>query len=202
MITTNTTNKTNTDQYKGYLYCLWNRMFLSYGNNVYKLGRTSCLESRINNYTTSYIDPCEYKYTTNRVFSNSLQAERVLFFLLRRNRVRKNREFFDLDLGVIIDTMKKIETIPDEKIEKMYNKIVQDFCSDRIIDNINDDVHYLECMVSPDLFFEQFRFRPKNPQMYYKFGYVEPEVNDWYTLNYKIIYEDHKEENTNDEKEL
>lgn len=200
MITsTNITNKTTSEQYKGYLYCLWNRMFLSYGSNVFKLGRTSCLESRINNYTTSYIDPSEYKYTTNRVFVNSLQAERLLFFLLRRNRVRKNREFFNLDLEVIIDTMKKIETISDEKIEKMYNKIVRDFCSDRIIENIKDDVHYLECMVSPDLFFEQFRFRPKNPQMYYKFGYVEPEVNDWYTLNYKIIYEDHKEENINDE---
>ena len=153
------------DQHKGFLYCMWNKMFSSYGQDVYKLGRTSCLEARLNNYTTSYIEPCEYKYTTNRVFQNSIYAERVMFFLLRRFRIKKNREFFKVDLDTVIDTMRKLETMSDEKIEKIYKKILQDFCSDRIMENIDNDAHYLDCMVSPDAFFSQFMFRPKNPEM-------------------------------------
>jgi hypothetical protein len=183
-----TENKKDTLQ--GYLYCMWNKMFSTYGEDVYKLGRTSCLEGRLNNYVTSYIEPCEYKYTTNRVFQNSIYAERVMFFLLRRFRIKKNREFFRVDLETVIETMKKLEVMADEKIEKIYKKILQDFCNERIMENIENDSHYLDCMVSPDSFFSQFMFRPKNPAMYYKFGYVEPEKNDWYVLNYKIIYDD------------
>ena len=186
---------------KGYLYCMWNKMFLTYGDDVFKLGRTSCLQSRLNNYVTSYVEPCEYKYSSNRVFENSIYAERVMFFLLRRFRIKKNREFFKVSLDMVIDTIKKLEAMSDEKIEKMYKKIIQDFCSDRIMENIENDYHYLDCMVSPDAFFSQFMFRPKNPEMYYKFGYVEPEKNDWYVLNYKIIYDEKNNEENNEEKE-
>jgi len=166
------------DQLQGYLYCMWNKMFLTYGEDVFKLGRTSCLQSRLNNYVTSYIEPCEYKYSSNRVFQNSMYAERVMFFLLRRFRIKKNREFFKVSLDTVIEIMKKLEAMSDEKIEKIYKKIIQDFCSERIMENIENDSHYLDCMVSPDAFFSQFMFRPKNPEMYYKFGYVEPEKND------------------------
>lgn len=185
-------NSSMTD-YKGYLYCLWNRMFTSYGEHVYKLGRTSCLQNRLNNYVTTYIEPSEYKYTTNRVFENSCHAERLLFFLLRRHRVKKNREFFNVSLDTIIETMKKIEAMSDEKITKLYNRILKDYCNENVMDNEEDDKHFLDCMVSLDEFFEKYRFRPKNPEMYYKFGYVEPEVNDWYVLNYRVIYDDNKE---------
>lgn len=184
------TTENNVKDYKGFLYCMWNKMFLSYGENVYKLGRTSCLSARLNSYATSYIEPCEFKYSTNRVFENSCHAERLLFFLLRRFRIKKNREFFNIDIDTIIETIKKIETMSDEKIEKMYKSIINNYCNERILENIEDDTHYLECMVSPDLFFEKFRFRPSNPEPYYKFGYIEPEVNDWYVLNYKILYND------------
>jgi len=188
------------DQLQGHLYCMWNKMFLAYGEDVFKLGRTSCLQSRLNNYVTSYIEPCEYKYSSNRVFQNSMYAERVMFFLLRRFRIKKNREFFKVGLDMIIETMKKLEAMSDEKIEKIYKKIIQDFCSERIMENIDNDSHYLDCMVSPDAFFSQFMFRPKNPEMYYKFGYVEPEKNDWYVLNYKIIYDEkNKNEEENEE---
>ena len=74
--------------------------------------------------------------------------------------------------------------------EEIYRKILQDFCNERIMENIDNDAHYLDCMVSPDAFFSQFMFRPKNPEMYYKFGYIEPEKNDWYVLNYKVVYDD------------
>lgn len=188
------------DQLQGHLYCMWNKMFLAYGEDVFKLGRTSCLQSRLNNYVTSYIEPCEYKYSSNRIFQNSMYAERVMFFLLRRFRIKKNREFFKVGLDIVIDTMKKLEVMSDEKIEKIYKKIIQDFCTERIMENIDNDSHYLDCMVSPDAFFSQFMFRPKNPEMYYKFGYVEPEKNDWYVLNYKIIYDDkNKNEEENEE---
>lgn len=180
----------NNSDYKGYLYCLWNRMFTSYGENVYKLGRTSCLKNRLSNYVTTYIEPSEYKYTTNRVFENSCHAERLLFFLLRRYRVKKNREFFNVSLDTIIEFIKKIEVMPDEKITKLYHRILKDYCSEKVLDDEEDDNHFLDCMSSLDEFFEKYRFKPKNPEMYYKFGYIKPEVNDWYVLNYKVLYDD------------
>ena len=78
----------------GHLYCLFNKMYLTYGVDVFKLGHSSNPVKRITDYMTSYIDDSEYKYVTERRFENSLKAERILFFLLRRNRLRKNREFF------------------------------------------------------------------------------------------------------------
>lgn len=170
----------------GQLYCLYNKMYESYGNDVYKLGHSSNPSKRILGYMTSYIDDSEFKYVTPRKFQNSLQAERILFFLLRRHRIKKNREFFRCNLDCIIDTIKRIESMPDEKIERIYKIILNDFCSDRVFENIEDSSHFLDCMASPDLFFEQFRFRPKNPEMYRKFGYIEPQENDWYVLQNRL----------------
>ena len=93
--------------------------------------------------------------------------------------------------------MKKIEVMPDVKITKLYHRILIDYCSDNVLENEEDDSHFLDCMVSLDEFFEKYRFRPKNPEMYYKFGYVEPKVNDWYVLNYRVIYDDNKESDDN-----
>ena len=179
------------DDKSGHLYCLFNKMYQTYGDNIFKLGHTSNPSKRITDYMTSYIDDSEYKYVSNRRFENSLKAERILFFLLRRNRLRKNREFFCLDVNDIIDTIKRVEALPHEKIERIYKIILNEYCSERVFENIEDTVHYLDCLVSPDLFFEQFKFRPKNPEMYRKFGYIPDRDNDWYILQGKL----YKDEN-------
>ena len=183
----------------GYLYCLFNKMYTAYGSDVYKLGHTCNPSQRINDYMTSYIDESEYKYVTERRFENSLKAERVLFFLLRRNRLRKNREFFCIGLAEIIDTMKRVEAIPMEKIDKIYKIILNEYCSERVFENIEDSVHYLDCLVSPDVFFEQFKFRPKNPEMYRKFGYIPERDQDWYDLQGKLYNKFTDAENADDE---
>lgn len=170
----------------GYVYCLYNKMYTSYGDDVYKLGHTINPSKRICDYMTSYIDEPEYKYVSERQFENSLWAERILFFLLRQYRIKKNREFFKCDLGDIINTIKRIEQIPEQKIEKMYKLILSDFCSDRVFENVEETSHYLDCLVSPDLFFEKFMFKPNNPQIYKKFGYIKPVENDWNIIQEKL----------------
>lgn len=182
----------------GHLYCLYNKMYLTYGDDVFKLGHTSNPVKRITDYMTSYIDESEYKYVTERRFENSLKAERILFFLLRRNRLRKNREFFKSPVDDIIDTMKRVEEIPNEKIEKMYKIILNEYCSERIFENIEDTVHYLDCLVSPDSFFDKFKFRPKNPEVYRKFGYIPDRDNDWYILQSKL----YNDKNENDDENI
>jgi hypothetical protein len=194
MITT-ILNISNCDDKSGHLYCLFNKMYLTYGDDVFKLGHTSNPEKRITDYMTSYIDDSEFKYVSTRRFENSLKAERILFFLLRRNRIRKNREFFKAPLDDIIDTMKRVEAIPYEKIERIYKIILNEYCSERVFENIEDTVHYLDCLVSPDLFFEQFKFRPKNPEMYRKFGYIPDRDQDWYNLQGKLYNMENTDEN-------
>lgn len=181
------------EERSGHLYCLFNKMYKAYGDNVYKLGHTSNPAKRITDYMTSYIDDSEYKYVSERRFENSLKAERILFFLLRRNRLRKNREFFSVNIDDIIETIKRVEAIPSEKIDRIYKIILNEYCSERVFENIEDTVHYLDCLVSPDLFFEQFKFRPKNPEMYRKFGYIPDRDNDWYILQGKLYREENKE---------
>lgn len=170
----------------GHLYCLFNKMYLTYGEDVYKLGHTGNPAKRITDYMTSYIDDSEYKYVSERRFENSLKAERVLFFLLRRNRIKKNREFFRVPLDDVIDTIKRVEAIPVEKIDKIYKIILNEYCSDRVFENVEETSHYLDCLVSPDVFFEQFKFQPKNPDTYRKFGYIPDRDQDWYTLQGKL----------------
>jgi hypothetical protein len=68
----------------GYLYVFYNESFLkSYDENVYKLGRTKNLNNRISTYNTSFIKDSEY-LITSRIFKDSIKAETVLFFLLRK----------------------------------------------------------------------------------------------------------------------
>jgi hypothetical protein len=187
-------NKIAEDDKSGHLYCLYNKMYQTYGNNIYKLGHTCNPAKRINDYMTSYIEESEYKYVSERRFENSLKAERILFFLLRRNRVKKNREFFSLQVDDIIDTIKRVEAIPFEKIEKIYKIILNEYCSDRVFERIEDNVHYLDCLVSPDIFFEQFKFRPKNPELYRKFGYIADRDQDWYILQGKLYNNEHNDQ--------
>lgn len=109
---------------KGHIYCLYNEVYKSYGDNVYKLGKASCPEIRKSQYTTSYLKPCEYKLVSKEFLDNTI-AEQVLFKTLSEYRIQTDREFFNCDLNKINDAFKKVEdffVINDSK-----DKLVKNF---------------------------------------------------------------------------
>ena len=63
----------------GYIYILWNDMYKFYGDNVFKIGRTTDIQKRINFYTTAYIKPSEIKYISIKC-DNCVLAEMLIFF--------------------------------------------------------------------------------------------------------------------------
>ncbi len=108
---------------EGYLYILHNDVYKQYGCNVYKLGRTVNLKNRMGNYTTPFINKSEYLYVST-LFKDCIKAERILFYLLRKYRIRQQREFFDLPLENIIETIKRLNEFKEITIDKNYTAIV------------------------------------------------------------------------------
>jgi hypothetical protein len=156
---------------KGYLYCMWNKAFLNYGKDVYKLGRTSNINNRMNSYATSYIDNCECKYVSARLFTNSMEAEKLLFFLLRKYRIKKSREFFSVELDMAINTIKRIEDMNDRIISVMYKKIIGNYLNERIINEIEKmEEYFCEDTYENELdeekqsnnYFERFKYKRSN----------------------------------------
>ena len=179
---------------KGYLYCIYNDAFKSMGDHVYKLGRTKNLKNRIASYSTYYPTPCTYKYTSgSRVFDNSLKAERTLFFILRKHRLSKKREFFDCELSIIKDTFDRVCKFTDIMISQMYKAIINDICPPDILERIEkgNDLSNKEWFEyekgnidSIYAYLEQFRFKPKNPSMYPT--YVPPHLTEINKLILKV----------------
>ena len=67
----------------GVIYCVYNEM---YGENVYKLGKTSTFQKRLNSYSTYYITPIELKYHRN--VHNITLAETLLFDKLQLFQIK------------------------------------------------------------------------------------------------------------------
>lgn len=176
-----------TSSNQGYLYCLYNSVFSKYGEHVYKLGRTNHLETRLKHYTTSYIEPSKFLYTTN-LLSDSIKCERILFFLLRKYRVRAQREFFNLELNVIIETIQKIELLTDRQIDRIYSRILSKICPDNILSKLEflNDEQYLKFLDFDysiiDEYLEKFRYRPKSKSQL--INYVSSEELELSTLMY------------------
>jgi hypothetical protein len=113
---------------KGFIYCLYNPTFKSYGDNVYKLGKTKNLISRMSAYTTSYVDKSEYKITSSELNDRNV-AENMLFKELATYRINMKREFFKCDIKIIIDAF--------EKVEKETKHIVNNQETQKIVKQIN-----------------------------------------------------------------
>ena len=180
-------NKINNDSYyltnklkypdAGYLYILFNSIFKQYGNNIYKLGRTNNLNNRLKNYTTSFIDASSYLYTS-RVFHSSIKAERILFFVLRKQRIRDKREFFNIQLENAISTIKRIEECTETQIDRIYNRIIKKLCPYDILDKLEDEDYYKQLdfdYSNITAYLEKFRFRPSDPSKYKLYNYIPPE---------------------------
>ncbi len=186
-------NKKNKNPNTGYLYVLYNSVFKEYGENIYKLGRTNNLENRMKSYTTSYIDPSTFLYKSKQ-FEDCIKTERILFFLLRQYRIKDKREFFNLNLDLIITTIKKIEELSTIQINKIYNKILNKICPNDILENkeklqqLNDEDYYKSLDFDHSeikAFLEQFRFKPLNESRYKMYNYTPPQTSE---LNY-LIYQ-------------
>ena len=95
------------EQQRGYLYVLYNPVYASYGNNVYKLGKALDCQQRLKGYVTSYLEPCEIKYQS-RLIPYHGRGRTILFSRLRNFRMKKNREFFQCELTLI---QKQIEEV-------------------------------------------------------------------------------------------
>lgn len=179
----------------GYLYILFNSIFKQYGEDIYKLGRTNNLNNRLKNYTTSFIDASSYLYTS-RVFHSSIKAERILFFVLRKQCIRDKREFFNIQLENAISTIKRIEECTETQIDRIYNRIIKKICPYDILDKLEDEDYYKQLDFDySDIteYLEKFRFRPSNLSRYKSYNYIPPEHIELNTL-----MKDEEEENNND----
>jgi hypothetical protein len=116
---------------KGKLYCLHNEMFNYYGNDVYKLGKTSNTDNRMNSYSTPYLEKSQYKLISEEVANYTL-AENIFMDMLSEYRMRDNREFFKCSIPTI-------KTIMDKVID-MFNGIIPKFKLDNEVNKIKLDI--------------------------------------------------------------
>ena len=181
----------------GYLYCLYNQAFESFGDNVYKLGRSGNLDNRLASYTTYYVEPSQFILTSanyDRKFKDCIKAERVLFYILRKYRVSNKREFFMCDIELIKETFERMCKFSNKMIDAMYKGVMGRIVPVDIIEKIEKgnqiitDKEWFQYekgnMDSIFSYLEQFRFRPKNKEMYP--GYMTPVEEEINMLYWKI----------------
>jgi hypothetical protein len=160
----------------GYIYVIYNKMFDSYGEDVYKVGETKNIEKRKNGYRTGYVDKVVVKYQS-REFINCKKAEELLFVLLRESRIVKNREFFKKELSEIIKNIEYIERLKDKEIEYLSRHIRSVMFPENLLKNYLIKVGIIEYEEVPleyvnyDL--DKYIFKPKIPG-FYRF-YVDKE---------------------------
>ena len=124
--------------FSGYLYVFWNESFIkSYGEDVYKLGRTKNLSNRISTYNTSFIEDSKY-LLTSRLFKDSIKAEIVLFFILRKCRIREKREFFRVDIETVRNTFERINNFSDITIEYLCSRINSELLPSDLINRLDN----------------------------------------------------------------
>ena len=176
----------------GFIYILYNEVFTKYGKNVFKIGRTSNLKQRLQSYSTGYIEPSKFLFTSKQ-FEDSEKVEELIFYLLRRNRVRQQREFFDVEIDTAREVIMKLEKCSSLVILKMYSWLqfkcgqIDTFINENEIDSLTEKISTLdiELKESKDYlsdFFEKYRFKPKYPNDYIQHGYKPIELNEIYRL--------------------
>ena len=92
---------------EGYIYIMFNEMFKYYGDDVFKIGKTTDVGKRLNQYTTGYLQPPEVKFISEKCFNYTL-CEKLVFEKLELFRMRVNREFFKGDLKIFIQVIDDI----------------------------------------------------------------------------------------------
>jgi hypothetical protein len=105
----------------GYIYVFHNEIFNYYGDNFYKIGVTNNIKQRFSILNTSFPEVSEFKFIS-RKFKCKYSAEARLFELLDEYRIKKHKEYFNVDLDTIIENielMEKESDIYDDTVERM-----------------------------------------------------------------------------------
>ena len=183
----------------GYLYVLYHHTFQQYGPDVYKLGMTINPKQRLQGYTTAFADECEFKYVSDK-FHNCSKAEKVLFYLLRSERLNKKREFFQLSLHRCIKMIQQLQTLSAELLDRLYTQVCFEVVPLRVQAALMNDASKIEAELMKwsnndwteklpfDEYLEKFRWRPLKPEMWPT--YVVPEVQSFHDLNMKVYREE------------
>lgn len=159
----------------GYLYIMFNDCYEYYGNHFYKLGRTHNPVQRMTGYRTPFLDKSQYLYISERRFDNSIVAEYIMFCILKKYKVHPKREFIVHELDKIIEVIQILESMSSEDILKLYKTLKDTTFTAYYIKQFFKELPSITENVYEDLdeFFDKFKFRPKHPETYYKFGYRE-----------------------------
>jgi hypothetical protein len=177
--------------FPGYLYVIYNDCYQHYGKDFYKLGRTKNPIQRMSGYRTPFIDKSNYLYVSERSFKDSVAAEYVLFCILKKFRVHPKREFFNYKLDNIIETIQILEQMNDNDIIRIYENLKNTVFTSYYIKKYFEGLSQVTENVCDnyDEFFDTFKFRPKDPERYYKYGYREDKIE----LKLKVVEEKLKE---------
>ena len=113
----------NNEKGEGYIYCLYNRVYKMYGDDVYKLGCTNNCARRKSEYGPGFMEDPEM-ILKKGVAANYRLAERLLFHLMKGHRVLKRKEFFKCNIKKIEEYFGEVQKIFAEKsiaeIKKKY----------------------------------------------------------------------------------
>jgi hypothetical protein len=195
---------------QGKLYILFHETFAQYGENIYKIGRSVDPKDRMKNaYTTPFLTNAKYLYTSSE-FDDVVRAERILFFLLRRERIRDRREFFEISLERAIAVIKRLERLEGEiPFVKLYalmslqlipygmiKQLQTGEAAAEYIDRLNPEE--FDRSLDMDTWFEQFRFRPSKPEVYKQMGLTfitaeDADINKLMSFLSKSVEEDEDE---------
>jgi hypothetical protein len=169
----------------GWLYCLYNEGFKSYGEDVFKIGRTNNLRRRLGEYRTGFIHDSYYICVSEREFRNSRRAEALVFYILRKFRLRQEREFFKTSPIKIRALFMRLSFHDDDTIDRCWRAAMRKVCPTEILESlVSEDQEYKifweKCEMRSwlDERFEKFRFKPAKPQLYYPYGYRESEKEE------------------------
>ena len=168
----------------GYLYVMHHPSFLHYGPDVYKLGESNNPTERMKGYRTSFVGECKFLHLSNK-FHDCCKAEKIMFYILRHERLAKNREFFQTSLDRVKYIINELEAMTPEQLDRFYTavcwEVVPSVLRTKFAQNKQLAEEELKMWSSNewtqnlpyDEFLERFRFRPSIPEMYPT--YVLPE---------------------------
>jgi hypothetical protein len=98
-----------------------------------------------------------------------------MFCILKKYKVHPKREFIVHELDKIIEVIQILESMSSEDILKLYKTLKDTTFTAYYIKQFFKELPSITENVYEDLdeFFDKFKFRPKHPEDYYKYGYRE-----------------------------
>lgn len=138
---------------KGYIYCFSHPMLIMMGQNVFKLGCSIDLKGRCK--STQTFMSTEMDCLHSESVKDKFIAENRLFEYLKEFRVRKDREFFKIDLETIKRVMNNVAIeINEEYIEVPLLEDNKNTIRNNLISKMGKKRMCLRCgeIYSPSLF--------------------------------------------------